>query len=48
VDQVAARPYAARDGSPDVALNCAKTLRDLDPENAQRAATLRQLERGKP
>jgi tetratricopeptide (TPR) repeat protein len=40
--------YALRDGKTDAALAYAKTLRDLDPENTQHAAMVRQLERGKP
>jgi len=39
--------YAARDGKRDAALDYAKTLRDLDPENAQYATMVRQLEQAR-
>jgi Flp pilus assembly protein TadD len=39
--------YNARDGKPDAALAYARTLRDLEPENPQYAAMVRELERGR-
>jgi predicted CXXCH cytochrome family protein len=40
--------YAVRDGKREAAAGYARTLRDLDPENAQYAAMLREIERAKP